>query len=106
MPSWLSGFFERATSNITLDTWSIIGLVGMLTFSSRFIIQWIVSEMKKESVIPIAFWYLSIVGSLIMLSYALKRADAVFITMYFFNCFIYGRNLYFVHRKKRREVAA
>jgi lipid-A-disaccharide synthase-like uncharacterized protein len=105
MPSWLSEFFQHVASNIKLDTWSIIGLVGMATFSSRFIIQWIASEIKKESVIPLAFWHLSIVGSLVMLTYAVKRADAVFIIMYFFNCFIYGRNLYFIYKKKRSEIA-
>ena len=98
-------FLKESLSSIKLDTWSIVGLVGMVTFSSRFIIQWIASEIKKESVIPLSFWYLSIIGSLVMFSYALKRADAVFMMMYSLNCFIYFRNLYFVHRKRRREIA-
>lgn len=83
--------------------WEVIGILGMLTFSSRFVIQWIVSEIKQESVIPVVFWYLSIVGSLLTLSYAVHIADPIFISMYLFNSVIYGRNLWFIHTKKRRD---
>ncbi|HUV13901.1 MAG TPA: lipid-A-disaccharide synthase N-terminal domain-containing protein [Acidobacteriota bacterium] len=83
--------------------WEIIGFVGLVTFSSRFIIQWIASEKKKESVIPVSFWYLSIVGSLCLLSYAIARSDPIFILSYLFNGLIYGRNLFFVYSKKRQE---
>jgi lipid-A-disaccharide synthase-like uncharacterized protein len=88
-----------------IGAWEIVGFVGLLVFSSRFVVQWIVSEIKKESVIPISFWYLSIVGSLFLLSYALYRADPIFILSYLFNGLIYGRNLYFIY-KRRREVKA
>jgi len=106
MAVWLPEFLAKWLSRLKLDTWSIIGFVGMATFSSRFIVQWIASEIKKESVIPVAFWHLSIIGSVITLSYALKRADVVFILMYVFNCLIYFRNLYFIYKKRKREVAA
>jgi lipid-A-disaccharide synthase-like uncharacterized protein len=84
-----------------IGPWEIIGFVGLLVFSSRFVVQWIVSEIKKESVIPVSFWYLSIVGSLFLLSYALYRADPIFILSYLFNGLIYGRNLYFIYKKRR-----
>jgi len=61
---------------------------------------------KKESVIPIAFWYFSVVGSTSMLVYSLHVQKIPFILMYLFNNLIYGRNLYFIYRKKRREAAA
>lgn len=82
--------------------WEIIGFMGLIVFSSRFLVQWIVSEIKKESVIPISFWYLSIVGSLFLLAYALYRADPVFILSYLFNGLIYGRNLYLIYSKHKQ----
>jgi lipid-A-disaccharide synthase-like uncharacterized protein len=82
--------------------WQVIGFAGLAVFSSRFIVQWIASERRKESVIPVSFWYLSILGSLLLLSYAITRADPVFILSYLFNGLIYGRNLYFVYTRKRR----
>ncbi|MBN2327457.1 MAG: lipid-A-disaccharide synthase N-terminal domain-containing protein [Candidatus Omnitrophica bacterium] len=81
--------------------WDVVAILGLLTFSSRFIIQWIVSEIRKESVIPVAFWHLSIVGSLLMLAYALHIADRWIILSYLFNSLIYFRNLYFIYTKKR-----
>ena len=99
MESKLAEIFSRG-----IGPWEIIGFIGLLIFSSRFIVQWIASEIRKESVIPVAFWYLSIAGSLFLLSYALYRSDPVFILSYLFNGLIYGRNLYFVY-SKRRQVA-
>ena len=81
--------------------WELVGFGGLLVFSSRFIVQWIASERRKESVIPISFWYLSIVGSLCLLGYALSRSDPIFVLSYLFNGLIYVRNIYFVYRKKR-----
>ncbi|HOJ59979.1 MAG TPA: lipid-A-disaccharide synthase N-terminal domain-containing protein [bacterium] len=81
--------------------WDMIAVLGLVTFSSRFIIQWIASEIRKESVIPVSFWYLSIVGSLLMLTYALHIADRWIILSYLFNCLIYFRNLYFIYTKKQ-----
>lgn len=88
-----------------LGPWEFVGFLGLAVFSSRFIIQWITSERKKKSVIPIAFWYLSIVGSLCLLAYAIKRADPVFILSYLFNGFIYMRNLALIRRTRKLEAA-
>lgn len=85
--------------------WTIIGLLGGAMFFSRFFVQWIASERKKESVIPVSFWYLSIFGSLLLLAYAIHRADVVFILMYLPNCLIYFRNLHLIHVKKKLEEA-
>ena len=106
MPQWLPKFIVDYLSELKLDLWIILGFIGMALFSSRFIVQWIASERKKESIIPISFWYLSIVGSLVMLSYSMKRADVVFILSYLFNSFVYVRNLYFIYRKRRLEALA
>jgi len=84
-----------------LDFWLIFGFIGQAMFTMRFIVQWIASERKKESVIPISFWYFSLAGGLIVLFYAIHRMDPVFILAYLPGNFIYFRNLYFIYRKKK-----
>ena len=80
----------------------IIGFVGQGLFASRFIVQWIYSERKGESSIPIVFWYLSIAGGVGLLMYAIFRQDPVIITGQSFGILIYVRNLYLIHRKKNK----
>ena len=80
-----------------------IGFLGQGIFASRFIIQWIYSEKKGESIIPIHFWYLSIFGGLGLLTYAIFRKDPVIITGQLFGIFIYARNLILIYKKKRNE---
>ncbi len=82
--------------------WVAIGLLGQAMFSMRFVLQWLASEKQKKSVIPITFWYFSIAGSLILLSYAIYRRDPVFILGQSFGMFVYLRNLYFIlwHKDK------
>ncbi len=87
-----------------IGIWEAVGFFGLAVFSSRFIIQWIASEREKKSVIPIAFWYLSIVGSLCLLAYAIERADPVFILSYLFNGFIYIRNLVLIRKNRKLEA--
>jgi lipid-A-disaccharide synthase-like uncharacterized protein len=87
--------------------WETVGFIGLALFSSRFLVQWIASERRKESVIPVSFWYLSIFGSLFLLAYAFARADPIFILSYLFNGLIYGRNLYFIYaRRDSNKVAS
>ena len=78
----------------------VIGFIGQGLFASRFIFQWIYSEKKGESHIPIIFWYLSIFGGLGLLSYAIFRKDPVIITGQNFGILIYTRNLVLIYRKK------
>ena len=79
----------------------IIGLVSQGLFASRFIIQWIYSEKKGESYIPLVFWYLSIFGGLGLLIYAIHREDPVIILGQSFGLFIYLRNLILIYKKKK-----
>ena len=74
-------------------------------FASRFIVQWIATERKRESVIPVSFWYLSLFGSLITLVYAFRQKDPVFIAGYLLNGVIYIRNLHFIYQKKNETQA-
>ena len=77
-----------------------IGFLGQGIFASRFIVQWIYSEKKGESSIPIVFWYLSILGGLGLLIYAVFRKDPVIITGQIFGIFIYTRNLVLIYKRK------
>jgi lipid-A-disaccharide synthase-like uncharacterized protein len=78
----------------------IIGFIGQGIFASRFIFQWVHSERKGESSIPIIFWYLSIFGGLGLLTYAIFRKDPVIIIGQLFGIFIYLRNLILIYKKK------
>ena len=87
---------------MTLDidkTWLVIGLLGQMLFSARFVVQWLSSEKQKKSVIPTAFWYLSFGGGLTLLAYAVHRRDPVFIIGQASGLLIYVRNLQFVWRQ-------
>ena len=84
---------------MTNNFWLAIGFLGQALFSARFVIQWLASEKQKKSIIPTAFWYFSIAGSLTLLSYALYRRDPVFVLGQSFGVFIYLRNLYFINPK-------
>ena len=79
----------------------IIGFSGQGLFAMRFIIQWLKSETQRKSVIPIAFWYFSIGGGLVLLFYALWRKDPVIICGQGLGLFIYLRNLYLIFRNDR-----
>jgi lipid-A-disaccharide synthase-like uncharacterized protein len=80
-------------------TWVGIGLAGQACFFSRFLVQWIASERQGRSVVPRAFWYLSISGGLILLSYSLWRRDPVFILGQSVGLFVYLRNLVLLRRE-------
>ncbi len=77
--------------------WVILGLSGQLLFTARFLVQWIASERARQSVVPVAFWYLSIGGGLILFGYAIYRRDPVFILGQSMGIVIYARNLWLIH---------
>tara|TARA_B100000965_G_C19583566_1_gene754658 strand:- start:1471 stop:1767 length:297 start_codon:yes stop_codon:yes gene_type:complete len=81
----------------------IIGFTGQALFASRFIVQWVYSEKKGESSIPVIFWYLSIFGGIGLLIYAIFRKDPVIITGQSFGIFIYLRNLILIYNKKNEK---
>lgn len=82
--------------------WVIFGLFAQLMFTGRFLLQWIASERAKDSVVPVAFWYFSLAGGVMLLSYALYRADPVFILGQGLGVVIYARNLWLIYAKRRR----
>jgi len=86
-----------------MNIWLVVGFGGQICFALRFLVQWIVSERKGESVIPLFFWYLSLAGGLILLAYAIHIKDPVFIVGQSTGAFIYIRNLMLIY-KKRKQV--
>lgn len=80
--------------------WVFVGLAGQVAFSARFLVQWIASERVRQSVIPEAFWYLSLVGGGILLTYAIHRRDPVFILGQAFGLVVYARNIYFIRARR------
>lgn len=86
--------------------WLMVGFIGQALFSMRFLVQWLSSERKKRSVIPMEFWYFSLAGGATLLSYAIYRADPVFIVGQLTGLFIYGRNLQLIFRERRTAPAA
>jgi len=83
-----------------VNWWVVFGLSGQVIFALRFIVQWAASERRKESYIPLYFWYLSLIGSIILLVYAIERRDPVFILGQSTGFVVYVRNLMLIHRKK------
>ena len=86
--------------------WVLLGYLAQIMFTMRFVVQWIASERAGRSVVPMAFWWFSIGGGLLLLVYALYRKDPVFIAGQGFGVFVYLRNLYFVLRDRRSPAPA
>jgi len=86
-----------------INSWVLLGLFGQTVFFARFLVQWIASEKKKESYIPIAFWYLSLCGSVILLTYSIHVEDPVFIVGQSTGFTIYLRNLFLIHKSKKKK---
>ena len=75
----VTSFFLELGGGESWAVWVAVGFFGQAMFSTRFLIQWISSEKRRESIIPIAFWYFSIAGGATLLAYAIHRLDPVFI---------------------------
>ncbi|HKI18608.1 MAG TPA: lipid-A-disaccharide synthase N-terminal domain-containing protein [Isosphaeraceae bacterium] len=89
----------------TLVFWLTVGFLGQALFTARFLVQWVASERKCESVVPVAFWWLSLLGGTALFSYALFRRDPVILTGQGMGLFVYTRNLMLVGKARRRLQA-
>jgi len=87
------------------QVWVLLGYVAQIMFTMRFLVQWIASERAGKMVMPVAFWFFSIGGGLLLLVYALYIRDPVFILGQAFGVFVYARNLYFELRDRRAAAA-
>ncbi|GIW88113.1 MAG: hypothetical protein KatS3mg108_2437 [Isosphaeraceae bacterium] len=86
--------------------WLTIGFVGQAVFTARFLAQWIASERSKNSVVPVVFWWLSLIGGLLLLSYAIAGRDPVITVGQSMGVFIYVRNLMLVAKGRRCATPA
>jgi lipid-A-disaccharide synthase-like uncharacterized protein len=84
------------------NAWTAVGFLGQAAFGSRFIVQWLVSEKKGECHIPVIFWYLSLVGGIILTIYAIGQKDIVFTLGQGLGVFIYIRNLMLIKKQKAK----
>lgn len=91
---------------IQMETiWICIGFIGQSFFFMRFFVQWLASEKARKSIIPDIFWYFSLGGGAVLLSYAVYRHDPVFIFGQGMGLLIYLRNIYFLKRVKNETVS-
>ena len=98
---WLTHllWYHERFLGIEWHPWKVVGWLGNLTFFSRFLVQWYATEKQKRVVVPAGFWWLSLVGSALLLSYAMfHQRDSVFIFAYAFTWIPYARNLIIHHR--------
>jgi lipid-A-disaccharide synthase-like uncharacterized protein len=92
--------------NLLSNPWFLFGFLGQFVFMLRFLVQWIVSERRKESVIPVVFWYFSLAGGIILLTYAIHQKDPVFILGQATGSIIYTRNLMLIYKKRKSSAAS
>lgn len=97
---------RNAGMQIKLDPyWEATAFVGELVFGGRFVLQWIVSEYRKKSHVPIAFWYMSIVGSIILAAYSIHIEKPVLIVAFVLQIGIYTRNLALIKKERKAQLA-
>ena len=85
--------------------WKMVGWLGNAVFFSRFFVQWWATEKHKRVVVPDAFWWLSLAGSLCLLIYSFHQRDSVFIFAYLFTWIPYIRSLIISHRSARSQLS-
>jgi len=99
----VANWWDRMTG---IEVWLFVfGLFAQSMFFMRFLVQWIVTERARKSVVPEAFWYFSITGGILMFTYGILREDPVIMLGQTTGIIIYSRNLYFIRRDKRRASA-
>jgi len=95
---------ERIANHPVETFWLVFGFAAQATFAGRFLVQWLASEKAGRSTMPVAFWYLSLLGGGMLLAYAIHLGDPVFILGQATGFFIYARNLYLIARERRRAA--
>ncbi len=96
--NWLHVVFVEQFSG-----WIVLGFVAQFMFMMRFVVQWLASERVGKSIVPVAFWFFSIGGGMLLLIYSIKQQDPVFIAGQALGLVIYFRNLWLIFKEKRRD---
>ncbi|QEH35292.1 lipid-A-disaccharide synthase [Aquisphaera giovannonii] len=86
----------------SVTAWLIVGCLGQALFTARFAVQWLASERRRESVVPSAFWWLSLAGGATLLCYAVSRSEPVFAVGQAMGLVVYARNLVLLGKARRR----
>jgi lipid-A-disaccharide synthase-like uncharacterized protein len=84
--------------------WLILGFTAQAIFFGRWFVQWVASEKEKKSTVPTAFWYLSLIGGVLLLIYAIYKRDPVFIVGQGAGTIIYFRNIYLIHKHRNKVL--
>jgi lipid-A-disaccharide synthase-like uncharacterized protein len=100
------GNFFRETFVDKFDFWLVFGLLAQLVFAARFIVQWISSERAGRSVVPFAFWVISISGGLMTLVYGIVKREPVIVFGQGVATLIYIRNIMLIYRERREKQAS
>lgn len=96
---------DKLLRNENIPNWLLaLGIVAQLVFIFRFVYQWISSEKKKDSHLPMGFWAISLTGSILILSYAILRVDKVLFLAHSIGMFVYIRNMYLMRKQKNESV--
>jgi lipid-A-disaccharide synthase-like uncharacterized protein len=106
LATWLSANYTQYETTDML--WLVVGMIGQVVFASRFFVQLFYSEKAKKSVMPVAFWYISIAGGLITLVYSVRlgQMGLPFLIGQVGGLAVYGRNLMLIHREKKAQKQA
>jgi lipid-A-disaccharide synthase-like uncharacterized protein len=96
---------EKLFRNEAIPFWLLLlGIVSQITFTLRFVYQWIISEKTKTSQLPVGFWRMSILGASLVLTYAIFREDPVLFIGHIAGLVIYSRNIYILRKQKHDEI--
>lgn len=85
--------------------WHVVGYGGQIVFGSRFYVQWLHSEKHRQSLVPVVFWWLSLLGGLMTLAYAIYKMEGPFIMANIGGPPIYARNLWLIHKARKLPPA-
>ncbi|TGQ73106.1 MAG: hypothetical protein E5V49_01655 [Mesorhizobium sp.] len=99
LAAWLHRVFIEQ-----FDAWVLLGFIAQFFFTMRFVVQWLASEKARRSVVPVAFWFLSLFGGGLLLIYAIQRQDPVFIVGQAMGMFIYVRNLWLIANERKAAM--
>ncbi len=105
MHAFLAAYFDNLTQRLQggVTFWTCVGFLGQAMFASRFFVQWYVSERRKESVVPVAFWWLSLVGGIITSIYVIRIGAVPLILGTTAPLIVYTRNLILIARRKKEQ---
>ena len=99
--SWQQYFIKLSSVDLF---WLTVGLLGQLMFMLRFLVQWVCSEKSGKSIIPISFWYFSLLGGITLLAYGIYKVEPVIVIGQLPGTFVYIRNLMLISINNQKWI--